>query len=280
MPIFARDRRSPNHDDRRLGDPDMLILHYTGMVSAAAALDRLCDPEARVSAHYVVEEEGTVWRLVAEERRAWHAGESGWLGRRDINAHSIGIEIVNPGHEFGYRPFPPAQLAAVEELCRDILTRRHIPARLVLGHSDVAPHRKQDPGELFPWARLARAGIGLWPDFTATPKGVPETVARLQRALADYGYELPVSGEPDRRTTEVLIAFQRHFRPEKCDGVADDETRRRIALVIEHLARQHGLRRKLEFHIVHRRIRRQQEVALLYSQKADAIHRDGNSAAR
>jgi N-acetylmuramoyl-L-alanine amidase len=236
MPIVPRERRSPNHDERRLGDPDMLILHYTGMASAAAALDRLCDPAARVSAHYVVEEEGAVWRLVAEERRAWHAGESGWLGRRDINAHSIGIEIVNPGHEFGYRPFPPAQIAAVEELCRDIGARWHIPARLVLGHSDVAPHRKQDPGELFPWARLAGAGIGLWPDLAATPKEVPATVAQVQRWLADYGYDLPVSGESDQRTTLVLVAFQRHFRPEKCDGVADDETRRRIALVMESAA--------------------------------------------
>jgi N-acetylmuramoyl-L-alanine amidase len=230
MPIPLRERASPNHDERRFGPPDMLILHYTGMTSAAAALDRLCDAAARVSAHYVVEEDGVAWRLVPEERRAWHAGESGWAGRRDINAHSIGIEIVNPGHEFGYRPFPAAQLRAVEALCQDIFTRWTIPPRFVLGHSDVAPHRKQDPGELFPWARLARAGIGLWPDFSrAAP--TPDSIADIQEALAAYGYEIPFTGALDQRTVQVLIAFQRHFRPEKCDGVADEETRRRIALV-------------------------------------------------
>lgn len=225
-----RERPSPNHEERRLGAPDMLILHYTGMVSAAAALERLCDPVARVSAHYIVEEDGTVWRLVAEERRAFHAGESGWLGRRDINSHSIGLEIVNPGHEFGYRPFPEPQIRAVEELCRGIVARWRIPPRLVLGHSDVAPHRKQDPGELFPWRRLAESGIGLWPDFAAAAPPL-DGMAPLQEALAAYGYDLPVTGARDTRTEQVLIAFQRHFRPERCDGVADDETRRRIALV-------------------------------------------------
>ncbi len=157
-------------------------------------------------------------------------GESGWRGRRDINAHSIGIEIVNPGHEFGYRPFPDVQIRAVEELCRDIFSRWIIPPRNVIGHSDVAPHRKQDPGELFPWQRLARAGIGLWPDFSR-PIAVPETVAAIQAALAAYGYDLPVTGTLDERSVQVLIAFQRHFRPENCDGVADAETRQRLALV-------------------------------------------------
>ena len=208
----------------------MLILHYTGMTSAAAALDRLCDPEARVSSHYVVEEDGAVWRLVPEERRAWHAGESGWLGRRDINAHSIGIEIVNPGHEFGYRAFPEPQIDAVEQLCRDIATRWTVAPRLVLGHSDVAPHRKRDPGELFPWRRLARAGIGLWPDFSPSVRP-PDTVSDIQQALAAYGYDLPLTGTADRRTAQVLTAFQRHFRPERCDGVADEETRLRLASV-------------------------------------------------
>lgn len=208
----------------------MLILHYTGMVSAAAALDRLCDRAARVSAHYVVEEDGTIWRLVPEERRAFHAGESGWLGRRDINSHSIGIEIVNPGHEFGYCQFPEAQIRAVEELCRGIVGRWSVAPRFVLGHSDVAPHRKQDPGELFPWRRLASHGIGLWPDFSAAAAPL-DGVASVQEALAAFGYDLPVTGALDPRTEQVLIAFQRHFRPERCDGIADDETRRRIALV-------------------------------------------------
>ncbi|MGH6989572.1 MAG: N-acetylmuramoyl-L-alanine amidase [Stellaceae bacterium] len=233
MPISIHERASPNHDDRRLGAPDMLILHYTGMPTAAAALDRLCDPVARVSAHYLIEEDGTIWRLVPEERRAWHAGESAWRGRHDINARSIGIEIVNPGHEFGYRPFPPAQIAAAATLCGDIVRRRRIVPRSVLGHSDVAPHRKQDPGELFPWPRLAEAGIGLWPDMAATPHRLPASVAEMQEMLAAYGYELPVTGDADSRTSQVLVAFQRHFRPERCDGIADDETRRRIALVAE-----------------------------------------------
>ena len=143
---------------------DMLVLHYTGMRSAAEALRRLTSPEAAVSAHYLIDEDGAVWRLVPEERRAWHAGVSYWRGRRDINSASIGIELVNPGHEFGYRAFPEAQVAALEVLCRDVLSRYQIPPRHVLGHSDVAPARKDDPGELFPWRRLARAGIGLWPE--------------------------------------------------------------------------------------------------------------------
>ncbi len=209
----------------------MLILHYTGMPSAAAALDRLCDPAARVSAHYVVEEDGKIWQLVPEERRAWHAGESGWLDRRDINAHSIGVEIVNPGHEFGYRAFPAEQIRAVAELCRDIVTRWRVPPRFVLGHADVAPHRKQDPGEHFPWERLARAGVGLWPDFSMLPQTAPESAAAIQVALAAFGYDLAVTGTLDQRTVQVLIAFQRHFRPQNCDGVADEETRQRIALV-------------------------------------------------
>jgi N-acetylmuramoyl-L-alanine amidase len=209
----------------------MLILHYTGMLSAAAALDRLCDPAARVSAHYVVEEDGKIWQLVPEERRAWHAGESGWLDRRDINAHSIGVEIVNPGHEFGYRAFPAEQIRAVAELCQDIVTRRCVPRRFVLGHSDVAPHRKQDPGERFPWERLAQAGVGIWPDFSMVPQTSPESPAEMQVALAAFGYDLGVTATFDERTVQVLIAFQRHFRPENCDGVADEETRRRIALV-------------------------------------------------
>ena len=231
MALSLLARPSPNHDRRRLGPPDMLILHYTGMSSAAAALDRLCDPAARVSAHYLVEEDGRIWQLVPEARRAWHAGESGWLDRRDINAHSIGVEIVNPGHELGYRAFPDEQIAAVAELCRGIMARWRVPRRFVLGHSDVAPHRKQDPGERFPWDALARAGIGIWPDFSAAPAGVPGSAGELQAALAAFGYDLAPTGTLDARTAVVVTAFQRHFRPRNCDGVADLETRRRAALV-------------------------------------------------
>jgi len=225
---------SPNHDARPAGAAvDMLVLHYTGMTGAAAALARLRDPATKVGAHYLVDEDGAILRLVAEERRAWHAGVACWRGRDDVNAVSIGVEIVNPGHEFGYRPFPEAQIAAVEGLCRDILARHPIPARSVVGHADVAPARKADPGELFPWKRLARAGIGLWPDSTAVrgemglslragDHGAP--VAEIQRALAEFGYAVPTTGVFDAATTAVVIAFQRHFRPARIDGVVDPET--------------------------------------------------------
>jgi N-acetylmuramoyl-L-alanine amidase len=224
------DRPSPNHDARPAGAVDMLILHYTGMRNATEALDRLCSPEAKVSAHYCIDEDGTIWQLVPEARRAWHAGVSCWGGRRDINAVSIGIELVNPGHEFGYRPFPEPQMAALEELCRGILARHPIPPRQVLGHSDVAPRRKSDPGELFDWRRLVRAGIGFWPDAAAV-QTAPQDVAQCQRLLAAIGYETPQTGILDAVTTEVVIAFQRHFRPARCDGALDAETRGRIAAV-------------------------------------------------
>jgi N-acetylmuramoyl-L-alanine amidase len=225
-----RDRPSPNHGPRAAGVIDMLVLHYTGMKTAAAALDRLCAPEAQVSAHYVVDEDGTVWRLVAEECRAWHAGLSSWRGRDDVNDTSIGIELVNPGHEWGYRPFPAAQMAALEELCRGILARHLILPRNVVGHSDVAPLRKMDPGELFDWEGLGRRGIGLWPDGAAAPP-IPADIAEAQRLLAAIGYRVPLSGTADDETSQVLTAFQRHFRPSRCDGVLDQATAQRIAAV-------------------------------------------------
>jgi len=187
----------------------MLVLHYTGMQTAEVALERLRDPAAKVSAHYCVDEDGTVYALVPEARRAWHAGVSFWAGITDINASSIGIEIVNPGHEFGYRAFPEAQIEALIALCLDILSRHPIPPARVLGHSDVAPARKEDPGELFPWQRLAREGIGLWPGQIESTFG-PE-------ALARYGYD------PDAPQNNVITAFQRHFRPAKLDGKWDSE---------------------------------------------------------
>jgi N-acetylmuramoyl-L-alanine amidase len=228
-----KDRPSPNFDSRAgNGIIDMLILHYTGMATAAAALERLCDPAAKVSAHYVIGEDGTVWRLVDETARAWHAGIASWRGRGDINGASIGIELVNPGHEFGYRAFPEAQMAALESLAHDILARHPIPARHVLGHSDVAPERKQDPGELFDWPRLAQAGIGLWPDFTRT-QGAPGTVTELQEALARFGYACPASGALDAANRAIVTAFQRHFRPTLCDGSVDAETAARIVALAD-----------------------------------------------
>jgi N-acetylmuramoyl-L-alanine amidase len=192
----------------------MLVLHYTGMTSAEAALARLCDPAARVSAHYTVDEDGTVYAMVPEARRAWHAGVSYWAGARDINARSIGIELVNPGHEFGYRAFGEAQIAALIALCQEIVKRHAIPSWRVLGHSDIAPSRKDDPGELFPWQRLGGTGIGLWP-----ARGADPGAAAVSALLTHYGYD------PDAPPEKIVTAFQRHFRPSRVDGMADAETR-------------------------------------------------------
>ena len=202
---------SPNHGPRLSPIIDMLVLHYTGMQNAQAALDRLCDEQAQVSAHYLIDEDGGIYHLVDETRRAWHAGRSFWRGESDINSHSIGIELVNPGHEFGYCPFPDPQITALIDLCHGILTRHPIPARNVIGHSDIAPQRKQDPGELFPWPQLAAQGIGVWPQSQDAPH------RDAVECLDLWGYDIS-------DTTAALTAFQRHFRPAKIDGIADDET--------------------------------------------------------
>ena len=225
-------RPSPNHDARPEGTPvDILLLHYTGMQTAEAALQRLTDPVAKVSAHYTIDEDGTIYAHVDELRRAWHAGVSHWGGHGDINARSVGIELVNPGHEFGYRDFPSAQIEALIRLAHGILARHPIPPARVLGHSDVAPNRKQDPGERFPWATLAAQGIGLWPTGVALPRGrglhrdtTGPAVAALQGKLRRYGYGLSATGRYDVETSLVVAAFQRHFRPAAVSGEADDET--------------------------------------------------------
>jgi N-acetylmuramoyl-L-alanine amidase len=222
------ERPSPNHDTRGASPVDMLVLHYTGMQTGDAALARMCDPAAKVSAHYMIEEDGRVLRLVPEDRRAWHAGISSWRGHRDINARSIGIEVVNPGHEFGYRDFPDAQIAALVALAHGLLDRHPIPARNVVGHSDVAPTRKTDPGERFPWRGLAAAGIGLWP---AQRSKAGDTVEAAQRDLARIGYAIDPTGVLDDATRQVVIAFQRHFRPRSLEGLLDDETMALIAAV-------------------------------------------------
>ena len=210
---------SPNHDSRGDAPIDMLLLHYTGMQSAKAALDRLCDPAAKVSAHYTIDEDGTVHVHVPESRRAWHAGVGHWAGATDINARSIGIELVNPGHEFGYRAFPDTQIAALTTLCHSILMRHLIPSWRVLGHSDIAPARKEDPGELFPWQQLAKAGIGLWPQVLASDLGA--------KALSRFGYD------PDAPLDKTVIAFQRHFRPKKLDGQWDSECAGLLASLLD-----------------------------------------------
>jgi N-acetylmuramoyl-L-alanine amidase len=232
-PLVERVVASPNHGERvGHGRPDMIVLHYTGMPTADGALERLCSLDTpRVSSHYLVYEDARILQLVPETRRAQHAGISSWEGETDINSRSIGIEIVNPGHDGGYPDFPDRQIAAVIALCRDILARRPMRADRVVAHSDVAPSRKQDPGEKFPWARLSESGVGHWvaPAPLAEPHGLAlgdsgAAVANLQDLLAKYGYGIPSVGQFDPPMHDVVVAFQRHFRPARVDGIADPST--------------------------------------------------------
>ena len=205
------DKPSPNFEARPANNPiDMLVIHYTGMTSGKAALNRLCDSAAGVSAHFLIDEDGTLYCLVGEHARAWHAGKSFWRGNSDINDRSIGVELVNPGHKFGYRAFPDPQMETLITLAQDLITRHPIPPRNVVGHSDVAPSRKQDPGELFDWRRLAAAGVGLWPEPATKVEG------EAAEMLARYGYDISA--------TDTITSFQRHFRQNNITGIADDET--------------------------------------------------------
>ncbi|MGH6889844.1 MAG: N-acetylmuramoyl-L-alanine amidase [Rhizomicrobium sp.] len=237
------ERPSPNHDARPRGVAvDILVLHYTGMRTAEEALARLCDPIARVSAHYTIDTDGQVYRHVDESRRAWHAGVSYWAGRHNVNGRSIGIELVNPGHEFGYVPFAEAQIAALVDLAHGILARHPIPARHVLGHSDVAPARKMDPGELFPWQRLAEIGVGMFPpplagEVTRRASAAVGGENALADGLEQFGYGIPP--EADAPLAMTVTAFQRHFRPEKVDGVVDDETEARLTKLLGMIGETH-----------------------------------------
>jgi N-acetylmuramoyl-L-alanine amidase len=228
----ARFVPSPNHGERAGGlKPDMIILHYTGMETAAAALDWLCREESQVSSHYFVHEDGRVDQLVAEDRRAWHAGKSIWKGETDLNSRSIGIEIANAGHPGGLPDFPSQQIDAVVELCRNCGERWSIAPERVLAHSDIAPIRKVDPGEKFPWERLYAAGVGHW--VPAAPlggggffqRGDPgQPVVAVQTMLSLYGYGIEVTGVFCEKTEGAVAAFQRHFRPVQVDGIADIST--------------------------------------------------------
>ena len=239
---------SRNFGPRKDGQAaDCIILHYTGMASAQAALGALCDPAREVSCHYFVHEDGAVLQLVPEAMRAWHAGASSWQGERDMNSRSIGIEIVNPGHAGGVEggaiaPYPEAQIASVIALCFDICRRRAIAPERVLAHSDIAPGRKIDPGETFPWARLHKAGVGHWVAPAPPAKGkilapgdAGREVTLLQKRLARYGYGLDISKVYDAQTERVVRAFQRHFRPALVDGRADGSTRRTLGALISAL---------------------------------------------
>ena len=231
--VVAEVRPSPNHSEGKDGVlPDMIVLHYTGIRDNEAAIMQLCSPASEVSAHYVVLQDGYIVQLVAESRRSWHAGVSSWAGESDMNSCSIGIEIANPGHDHGYPDFPRRQVAAVTALCRSIFTRHQVPLDRVLAHSDVAPARKQDPGEKFPWKLLADSGIGLWVNPAPITQSEPiyvlgETnpaIEEIQRLLARYGYGVTATGYLDGTTRDAVAAFQRHFRPIRVDGVVDVST--------------------------------------------------------
>lgn len=234
---------SPNASSRGVNTPSVLVIHYTGMQTAQAAISQLCDPVAKVSAHYVVDEVGEVYALVDEGACAWHAGVSYWRGFRNVNEISIGVEIVNPGHEWGYRPFPHMQMRAVAELCRGIIARHNIPARNVVGHSDVAPQRKADPGELFEWEWLASQGVGVWPfkGLSVPKKILPvlregasgEEVLWMQTSLASYGYSVPQTSKFDVLTRNVVVAFQRHFRAADVSGIWDGECAMRLEALLQ-----------------------------------------------
>jgi N-acetylmuramoyl-L-alanine amidase len=224
---------SPNQGERRKGcKPSLVLLHYTGMPSAAKAIQWLAHPKSKVSCHYVIDDTGEITQMVPENMRAWHAGASHWAGETDINSASIGIEIQNPGHEHGYPGFPAEQMQAVAALCRDIAQRRAIPRAGIVAHSDVAPGRKNDPGEKFDWAWLALNGVGHWVE-PATPESGGRVyavndesadIAETQELLRRYGYNIEVNGRLDQWTLIVLRSFQLHFRPARADGKFDRAT--------------------------------------------------------
>ncbi|WP_037501694.1 N-acetylmuramoyl-L-alanine amidase [Sphingomonas jaspsi] len=216
-------RPSPNFDERKL-PVSMIVLHYTGMVDAESALQRLTSDEAKVSAHYCVLEDGQIVQLVEEDKRAWHAGKSYWRGITDVNSASVGIEIVNPGHEFGYRPFPDEQVAAVMGLVNDVKSRHGITRGNIVGHSDIAPTRKEDPGELFPWWELAKRRLAL-PSPTRDLMDPYWTDAGFLLALERFGYEVT---DPQK----AVIAFQRRFRPDLIDGIIDGECRAKLLALL------------------------------------------------
>ena len=209
---------------------DMLIIHYTGMLPENSALDWLCNPQSKVSAHYLIDEKGNIYNLVPTLMRAWHAGVSSWRGATDINSRSIGIELVNPGHDFGYRDFSLKQVNSLIALANKILKQHPIPPRNVLGHSDISPTRKIDPGERFPWETLAEQGIGLWPHkqkFSTAEMSKKEFI----KMLNCYGYDTD-----NNSFNDLVTAFQRHFRPERCDGIIDHESQVRLKNLIFSVA--------------------------------------------
>lgn len=231
---------SPNHNERDPAIPlSYIVLHYTGMDTAEAALLRLCDPASKVSAHYVIDETGRLYHLVDNGRRAWHAGQSFWKGMTDINSASIGIELANPGHQHGYRSFFPAQLIVLKQIVRELIAKYGLdPATCLLAHSDVAPGRKEDPGELFPWEALAKDGLGLWPKPEPADYGHAEDDV-VQDLLRAVGYDCPNTGVYDRAMRATVLAFQRHFEPENLTGTPERETIARLRALLRVLRTEH-----------------------------------------
>jgi len=225
---------SPNFENRPPSvSVNLLLFHYTGMKSAAEAIARLCSPKSKVSAHYLIDEVGNIFSLVEENKRAWHAGVASWNDDVDINNISVGIEIANPGHEFGYSRYPERQMIAVEALSIDIIKRHSIRAARVLGHSDVSPSRKCDPGELFDWERLAAAGIGIWPKISPVSVNFEiGSIRQCQKQLKMIGYGLKITGVLDELTRDTILAFQRHWLPNQLTGKFDVETVWRMESVL------------------------------------------------
>ena len=221
---------SPNFNDRAPGIKlEYIVLHYTGMKNEASAIERLRDPNAEVSAHYVICENGNIIQLVSETHRAWHAGQSFWRGITDLNSASIGIELVNPGHEFGYRPFPQLQINALKKLLHEIISRHKMNPKLcLLAHSDIAPTRKEDPGELFPWKELADEGLGSWPEASNASEAPPVNQTEMISLVSEIGYNISTP-------QDAIRAFQRHYCPENLTGIADGETIKRLRSIAQNI---------------------------------------------
>lgn len=216
---------SPNFEPRPSGiSPDLIILHYTDLTSVSEALTRLCDAELKVSAHFLISKDGLLYQLVDPVHRAWHAGVSSWQGESDINSRSIGIELDNFGHQFGPEPFPPAQINTLVKLLDELTKTYEISPHRILGHSDVAPLRKKDPGELFPWLELATKGFGLWPSSLAPTSSAPMSVLEIQKALCEIGYSCPQTGIWDEESIAVCKGFQSHFTQQEITGHSTDLT--------------------------------------------------------
>jgi N-acetylmuramoyl-L-alanine amidase len=220
---------SPNYNERPPGtEIDILVIHYTGMVGLAEALERLCDPISEVSCHYLIDQNGQIFQLISEDKRAWHAGVSSWRDSSNINDHSIGIELENPGHEFGYQKFPESQIDSLIKITKDIIMRHPIPARNIVGHSDIAPVRKKDPGEFFDWNKLALSGIGCWPETPKSADIATINASNFELALKTYGYDIT-------NLPATILAFQRHFIPKHCSDQPSLEMFRMLEILINNL---------------------------------------------